>query len=262
MRRRNYFSLLFFLPAVCALLPFCRTSPTAESRQNYATYYNTEEKMLRPKYVLYNVTDSMSRLYFMISSSDLLYVKNNGEDSYSARIMVSYTVHPVEFSKIVIDSGHVVMNDVAKRGESKQLAGTIDMDVVGNNNYYLEVAFRDLNKATLSYSLIYLDHKGSASRNNFLATSKGTDVPLFRNYVDSGETFTLHYYKPGSAKIYGRYFANNSGPAPPPYAMDVQRGALPQPDSTWIVDIDRNPDITLKREGWYLFSTDLNAQTG
>jgi GWxTD domain-containing protein len=261
MTNKRLVLLFFFFATAGGLFFTCRTSPSPATRQNYATYYHTENKMLRPRYALYNMTDSATRLYFMVNSTDLLYTKNNGEDNYTARILVSYVVHPDGNSSLMTDSGHVVMNDVAKAGESKQLAAYMDMEITGNGKFIVEVSFRDLNKSVVSYNILYLDHRGAEARNNFLVTQTGTDLPLFKTYVDSGETVVLHYYKPG-IKIYARYFQNNSGPAPPPYSSDNNAAVIPQPDSAWIIDPVANPVLDLKKEGWYLFSTEMNATSG
>lgn len=260
MKKKSTYVLIFLLGILLAGWN-CRPTRPSVTRQNFATYYKPDEKMIRPQYTLYNVSDSLTRLFFSVNSTDLLYAKNNGDDNYTARIVVSYTVHPVEYSKLMIDSGHVVMSDVAQPGEKKLLASSMDMDVLNPGRYFLELSFRDLNKMTVSYAILYLDHRGGDSQNNFLLTSPGSETPLFRNYVDSGETFNLRYYKSNIKKFFVRYYKTKNSPALPPYALE--RPAPPAgPDSTWWIDLSANPEIRFDKTGCYRFNTDTVSSGG
>jgi GWxTD domain-containing protein len=266
-RKKLNFSLLSpaaFVVAIFSISFFCSCFSTSNSvtRQNFSGQYHPDEKILHPDYCLYNVTDSLTRLFFSINSADLLYTKNTGDDGFSARISISYIVHPIDYSKIVVDSGHVVMSDAGKPGDSKLLAAAVDMDVIGSGNYYLEVTFRDLNKATNSYELLYLDHRGKDSPNNFLVTGFQTPTPIFKNYVDAdNEIFAIHYYKPEVTRLFVRYFKNKSGPALPPYSYERKPSTF-FPDSTFWWDITPEMVQSLPKEGWYLFNTDTISTGG
>jgi GWxTD domain-containing protein len=236
----------------------CMRSTPSVTKQNFATYYKPEEKVLRPKYVLYNVTDSMSRLYFSINSEDLLYAKNGTEPNFTARIVLAYTVHPVDFPRQIVDSGRVVMTDAGTPGDKKLLAASVDMDVIISGRYFLDVSFRDLNKLVVSHDLIYLDHRTGNAQNNFLITQAGSETPLFRSYVDSTEDFNLQYYQKQVSKLFVRYYKNKSGPAQPPYATEKANPA-PKADSSWWIDISLRAPIRLRAEGFYRFSADTNS---
>lgn len=261
-RKNNRTKFLLACVLAALLITACRMhSPTAVSRQNLSSYYRTEEKMMRPKFSLFNVTDSMTRLYFTITSEELLYTKSGPADEFSAKILVSYTVHPVDFLKLITDSGHVVMNDVAKSGEKKQLAAFVDMDIIGNGRYVVEVAVRDLNKMTISYALLHLDHRGGNARNNFIATQPGTETPVFRSDLDSGEAFSIRYYDPNITRLFVHYYVNRDGPAPPPFAI-YKNEPRPKADSSWWVDISAQPSIRFDRKGYYRFTTDSATDGG
>src|SRR5688572_15696414 len=175
MKNKNGILLFVFASAIFALWN-CRTSsPNSVTRQNFATQYHSDQKVMRPNYVLYNVTDSMSRMYFSVNSNELLYQKNTYDAGYTARILLTYVVHPVAFPKILTDSGHVVLTDIGQPGISKLLASHVDMDIYDAGEFYLEVIFRDLNKMTASYELLYLDHSGKNARNNFLLTEENSE---------------------------------------------------------------------------------------
>ena len=252
----------FIFLSTAFLLWSCYTNPRSSiTRQNVAPQYYSEEKVLRPKYVLYNVTDSLTRLYFSINSNDLLYKSNSYDVGFTARILLSYVVHPVDCPKMIADSGHVVMSDVGTPGQSKLLAASTDMDILLPGKYYLEVTFRDLNKMSISYELLYLDHRGKNVRNNFLFTLDSSETPLFNNYVELNERFRIHYNNPLVAKFFVRYYKNKTGPAPPPFSLEKYNPTF-SPDSSWWMNIAPDHSISFKNEGWYTFNTDTISKDG
>ncbi|HET6992291.1 MAG TPA: GWxTD domain-containing protein, partial [Bacteroidia bacterium] len=155
----------------------------------------------------------------------------------------------------------VVMSDAGIPGQSKLLAASTDMDVFLPGEYYLEVTFHDLNKKTASYELLYLDHRGKNSSNNFLLTLDSSETPLFRNYVAQNEKFRIHYYNPLASKLFVRYYKNRSGPAPPPYSME-KRNYNFTADSSWWMNYSPTESISLNKEGWYTFTSDSVSTEG
>lgn len=252
-------SILFVFISAIFFLWNCRTSsPNSVTRQNFATQYHSDQKVIRPSYVLYNVTDSLSRMYFSVNSNELLYQKNTYDAGYTARILLTYVVHPVAFPKVLTDSGHVVLSDIGQPGISKLLASHVDMDIYDAGEFYLEVIFRDLNKMTSSYELIYLDHHEKNARNNFLLTEENSETPLFKSYVGKDEKFSIRYLSEQYSRIYVSYYRNTAGPALPPYST-AERRATPKPDSTWRMDVSPRDPVSLPLEGFYTFSVDSLA---
>jgi GWxTD domain-containing protein len=217
--------------------------------------------VLRPDYVLFNVTDSLTRMYFSVNSTSLLYQKNNYDEGYTARIGLTYIVHPVLYSKIITDSGRVVLSDAGQPGISKLLASHVDMDVYDPGEYYVEVIFRDMNKMTASYELLYLDHRGKNSRNNFLLTEENSNTPLFRSYVTQDEKFSIRYNSENFSHFYVSWYRNNAGPAAPPYS-NGDRKTNAHPDSTWRMDLTLHDPVNLPKEGFYIFSVDSASGAG
>ncbi|MEO5645022.1 MAG: GWxTD domain-containing protein [Bacteroidia bacterium] len=261
LKNKNIIVLLILSSAVFIAWS-CRTnSGTSVTRQNFASQYYSDQKVMRPEYVLHNVTDSMSRMYFSVNSSELLYQKNNYDEGYTARIILTYIVHPVAFPKILTDSGRVVLSDVGQPGVSKLLASHVDMDIYDTDEYYIEVIFRDLNKMTSSFELLYLDHSGKNARNNFLLTSENSDTPLYKTHIAKEEKFSIRYYSENFSVLYVSWYKNKTGPAPPPYSTNERHNSA-KPDSTWKINVTLHDAIELPNEGFYTFSIDSTSKTG
>lgn len=238
----------------------CRSYVVAP-HADYSTFYSPDKTKALPSFAVYNLNDSVSRLYFSVKSTDLLYERSNVSNQLTAHILVSFILHPIGESKTVSDSGHVVLNDVNESGLIKQLAGSLDFDAPAKGNYYLELTLRDLNKMTISYDLLMLDHNGPDARNNFIVTAPQSETPLFRNYVGQNETFSLRYNNPTTTRFFVKYFKNKSEAARPPYSIPVT-AILPAPDSTWSVDLSSSDTLRLDAEGSYVFCTSASATTG
>jgi GWxTD domain-containing protein len=259
--KRNNFHIVFILVPLAVFFWECRSYSGSVTRQNFATQYYNDQKVLRPDYVLFNVTDSLTRMYFSVNSSGLLYQKNNYDAGYSARIMLTYIVHPALYSKIITDSGRVVLTDAGQPGMSKLLASHVDMDIYDPGEYYLEIIFHDINKMTSSYELLYLDHRGKNSRNNFLLTEENSNTPLFHSYVEKDEKFCIRYNNENFSHFYVSWYRNTAGPAPPPYS-NSDRKTIAHPDSTWKMDLALHDAVNLPAEGYYIFSVDSSSGNG
>lgn len=256
----NKYSIILQVVVSVVALQCRRQTPTI-TRQNFAPYYAPDKKPLQPSYVVYNVSDSVSRLYFSVQSNDLLYARNEQENNYFARILLNYVVHPLNAKKFVADSGHVVMSDVNDPGVNKILAGAIDFDLTTPGKYFLELTFRDLNKMTISHNILYLDNSSVDAKNNFLITPAGSETPFFRNYLDSGELIAVRHRQPKVQALYFHYYKNEFGPAPPPYAA-LGPLPFPAPDSVWALHPSQAEAISLDRPGYYIISTSKDSRNG
>ncbi|GAB4145707.1 MAG: hypothetical protein Fur0041_20260 [Bacteroidia bacterium] len=239
----------------------CRSASPAVTRQNFAPYYTPDKKPLNPSYFIFNPNERLSRLYFIVDAADLLYAKNNNDENYTARVMLNYILHPITNVKAIADSGQIVLDDIGVPGQQKKLAGSIDIDVPVEGRYFVEINFRDLNKATLSHAIMYLDHSNINASNNFLTTYPGTETPLFRNYVDPGESFSIRHRDPSVQKILVRYFKPKDSPAPPPYAS-IGKFPAPVADSSWTITTQEARNISFRAKGQYVFSISESMYDG
>lgn len=228
---------------------------------DFSTSYTPEKTKAMPQYVVHNLNDSVSRLYYTVKSSDLLYERSTIDNKLTAHILVLYVLHPVENQRQITDSGHVVMNDVNESGTAKNVSGYIDFDVHGDGDFFVEVTLRDLNKMSVNYELIYIQHTGRDAGNNFLLTSPASETPLFRNYVAKDETFSLRHNDANVTKLYVAWYKNVAGPARPPYAMPVAVLEV-LPDSIYTIELCAGCSLALPAEGYYLFTTTAERKNG
>lgn len=206
-----------------------------------------------PRYVIHNQNDSVSRLYFAVKPTDLLFQRSNVNNQLLANFKVEYIVHPVSNPKTISDSGYVVFNNLAQ-SSAEWIYGYTDFDIPrGDGEYFVDVVLRDLNKMNTAYDMLYLSHTGRDAANNFVLMEPSSTTPIYGNSVGADQAFSIQYVDPTITKLYVTYYKNTSEAARPPYALTV--ATLPvQGDSSWVIDITLS-HLVLLDEGYYRFST-------
>jgi GWxTD domain-containing protein len=247
--------------ALISLIISCyqRTYVPARTR-DFSVASTKDRSRPLPRYVLQNLNDSVSRLYYAVKESDLLFQRSNVTNEMQANIKVDYIVHPLNAPKAITDSGYVVISNIAQLN-NEWIYGYADFDVpAGDGEYFIDVTLRDLNKMSITYDMLYLSHSGKDAANNFILTEPNSQTPLYSNVVAKDQEFTLRYIDPSVTKIYVRYFQNTAEAARPPYALPVATMPV-MADSNWIIDITQAPVLKLDAPGYYTFST-LQANEG
>ncbi|MGL5891591.1 MAG: GWxTD domain-containing protein, partial [Bacteroidia bacterium] len=246
--------------AAVAVLSTCHTGIPAVSRQNQAGFYDPQAELLRADFVMHNETPSTSRLYFRVNAAQLLYVRPLNSNIYSAKLLLSYILHPRNSQTTVADSGHIVLTDEGTPGESKLLSGSVAMRIKQPGQFTVEVSLRDLNKMTVHSELLFLDQESKDAAQQFLLSTQGSAVPLFRSHADTSEMLQLRC-PTGAKRILVRHFAPYTGPAAPPFLIS----ALPETakaDSTWWLETDSLIAFRATRTGRYTFHTSETSKSG
>jgi GWxTD domain-containing protein len=252
--------IAFFSCAALLLLCTCRSGIPAVSRQNQAGFYDPQAELLRADFVMHNESPATSRLFFRVNASQLLYTRPLNSTVYSAKLLLSYILHPRNSHTTVADSGHVVLTDEGTPGESKLLSGSIAMRIRQPGQYTVEVSLRDLNKMTVRSELLFLDQETKDAAQQFLLTEPGSSVPLFRAYSDTGELLQLRCPE-GEKRIQVRRYPAVSGPAAPPFLITAAPETA-KPDSSWWLNTDSLLLFRATRTGRYSFHTSESSKSG
>jgi len=242
--------------AFSLLLIFSCGTSSRLSNQDLAWMYRNDGGM-HPQYSVYNPAPNLSRLYFKLSSSELLYTRENGE--FTAQLLLLYVLRDDEDRRLVVDSGHVLLRDIGDF--EKQIAGQADIKAPDGRRYLLEVSLRDLNKKAMVIHEMPLN-KLPGARSYFTLSAPGSTLPLFRNTVDSGENFILRHDVRAGAPLYVRCFFRKTPPPPLPHAFVPPPAYGLQHDSLFRLDPQRDTLLRLNRQGVYFIQPDTAARQG
>lgn len=245
-----------FLLAV--ILSSCATGSKL-SNQNLSYIYNPELQELHPQFKVVNLKDSVTRLFFNIDASELLYTKKQDEKEFSANFTVTYSLIPNFEAREVMDSGSFAFEDRLEKPNSKDMISFVDFDTPHNSHYIVKASIIDLNRNQMAKSFIDADNSTINSRNNFYLKRKGADYPLFNQYLSDDE-YALYHRDKRIDSFYGRYYRLNFPLAAPPFAIINPKPFEFADDS--LFKVQAGDQLKLRSEGIYHFQTDTGNYDG
>ncbi len=243
---------------IALILSSCSTGSKL-SNQNLSYIYNPELDELHPQFKVVNVKDSVSRLFFKIDATELLYTKKQGDTDFSANFTVSYQVIPAFEAREVLDSGSFVFEDRVEKPGSKDIISYLDFDSPYNGTYLVKAAVTDLNRNQIAKSFIEVDNSTINSRNNFYLKKKDADYPLFNLFLDEND-YALYHKNKNVKTFMVRYYRINYPLAPPPFAIVNPKPFEFNADS--LFTLQAGETVKLRSEGIYHFQVDSSDYEG
>jgi len=246
----------------------CFTS-TKISNQNLSYIYWNESSILHPKFIVFHLSDSISRLYYSINSKELLYSKEDGTQEFSAAFAISFKLYPSLESKELLDSASLKIDvpayenpDLAgnmpayvhdysyqpRSRSGKEIVGHIDFNSKLSKTYLLEVKVLDIKRNQMAKTFINVDKRTNYNRQNFLTylsdpptkkagrqvESQVKETPVFRNTLRSQEPFTVRFNDPDISTLFVKYYKRPFPIALPPFSLQGQKSFRYDQDSSFV----------------------------
>lgn len=229
------------------------------SNQNLSYIYNPELEALHPQFKVVNVKDSLSRLFFKIDATELLYTKKQGNDEFSSNFTISYQLIPAFESSEVLDSGSFVFEDRVEKPLAKDIISYVDFDTPTNGQFLVKAALTDLNRNQMAKAFIDVNHSTANSRSNFYLKKNNAEYPLFNQFLNEGD-YSLYHKNKSVTKFMVRYYRINYPIAPPPFAIVNPKPFEYSADSLFTVKAGET--LNLYSEGIYHFQVDSSNYEG
>jgi GWxTD domain-containing protein len=211
---------------------------------------------------VFHRTGTTSELYFKINSKELLYSRQAGQGTFSARIALQYRLISSYETKDIIDSATVIMTDSFSNAP-KDITGKIDLNATFTNTYILQIGFTDMNRDVTNETFISVDKLGHNTRQNFIVLSATNKTPIFRDNLGREEKIHIKYRTPGETmhvRYYHRYF-----PLPaPPFSNGNTIPFEYTADSLFVLRLDDRDTtgINFNKEGFYHIQPDTASKDG
>lgn len=247
-------SLTFFISS-------CSTSTPAVNSQNLSYLYKDQQHILHPQYLVFHRTNTISELHFKINSNELLYSKQTGSETFSARISIHYRLISSYETKDIIDSATVVLTDVFSNS-SKDIIGKMDFNATFTNTYLLQIDLTDQNRNVVSKSFININKLDHTARQNFILLSTENKIPLFK-YTIGNKKFLIRHRTPG-AKFFVRYYRREFPLPAPPFAISNTTPFEYRADSLYAFQLNENDTggYAFGKPGFYHLQVDTNTTEG
>jgi GWxTD domain-containing protein len=223
---------------------------------------------LHPEYIVYHSSDSITKVFFRLKCSELLYVKySKNIDVLVARGKIKYLLSPSYASTQIADSSSIYFVDTLKKNGLRTdiITGSFDIKMKYDQVLVCEVSLFDLNRGTDALSMMLLNKKTKKTRQNYFVQSSKDSLFLGQNYVTNDDLLSIKYDKPlAGGKLFVKYYLGEYLLPPPPFSYQDRKPLNFVPDSIFSVDLNSQSEINirLKKRGIYHFVTDTSEMEG
>jgi GWxTD domain-containing protein len=226
--------------------------------KNMAQNYQQESVLVRPEFTLQHINDSVSRLYFSVNSSELLYSRELGSDTFKTAIRVSYNFIKSFDSELVLDSGKIIIKDQMIELVDKKIHGSIDVKTKATSGI-LYITAMDLVRNYDYTDFIRVKRESGKGRQDFaLFDDRGNR--LYSPYLRPGKKVIIHHREIESHDLIVRYYNRDFPTAAPPYVITNQKSFDYRADSIFLVKL--GDTITIPDLGFYHLQLDSNQAAG
>jgi GWxTD domain-containing protein len=213
---------------------------------------NPDSDLLEVNAVAYHKKDSLSILFLQIKNDHLLYKRPDTSLAFYAELHVSYRLFNEENTHQIIDSSSLRMID--RSGPEtvvlKSLHHTFSLPTQKGKGYVLELEVLDVNKKTRYETKLNINRQSEFSPQNFLVTLNDT-VSYTNNFLKRQKVM-VRFANPAISKVTVSCYVKEFGPALPPFSVKENTETLPQPDSSFTMDLNTNSfNLTMPEKGFY-----------
>lgn len=251
----RFLKLCFFI-LLFTLLGCSSSQPRTSSSK---TFDNTEYN-LEPLFRVYHDAQSTSKVYFQINSKELLYTRQFGSTDFSSRVNIYWELTSDKITDI-LDSAVITMVDINNTNEQKILRGDFQIKAPFGKITYLAIKVRDLNKNVTHSETITIDKATKFGSQFFLPKYKTGEI-FFKEYVSSKDTLVLFCKSTG--KLFVNHYKREFSLAPPPFATNTSKPFDYKPDSSFIIEEDKEHKFLVPelKKGFFHFRADTSSKTG
>lgn len=241
------YALLFVV-----VLSNCSGSSTTSTGSNYM--YDDRVKEINPSYCVYHKNDTLSELYFMVKSNELLYVRENVSQPFQATVKIVYSIYDTRKQKVLVDSATNLLVDTKTSTAVKSITGKIPLKIKQGSLSVIKIESYDINKRVKSVDIIDINKVTTDTRQYFLLTKTNNEI-CFDNYFSQSETLSLKSDFNNDADIVVNYYESRFDMAKPPFADNTDETELKNlPDSVLFNSlINGSTTFSLFNQGIYDF---------
>ncbi len=260
MKKAGIFGFIFSL--VIALAGCF--SENKVSVQNISNQYRNDLHYLHPEYSLYHLNDTVSLLYFKIDESELLYIRRNQADSFSASVKIVSKVTESYDADFLLDTNSLTLNFTSSTNTKREYAvGSIPIKLKAGNTHLITITTLDLVSRKSETTFITADKSNPSSDQNFVVRDPANGYIIFTRSIDSTTTYAISYSKPVT-QFYVNYYSRSFPVAAPPFSIIEPKPFIYKPDSSFVIKAASSGValLTLKGTGFYHIQVDTNTHYG
>jgi GWxTD domain-containing protein len=214
---------------------------------------------------VHHVSEEQSRVYYKLSTRDLLYKSDGTGGPFHAVVRISYESYEAFGSKVLLDSASTIIDDESlDPNEDKELIGSMDLRRKDRRSFVLKIMARDLNRDLQSTVFLRVEKDGLGTRQYFMPVDTLHGLPLFTDHFKGG-TVRVRCERCAGRELQGAYFkARTTLPAPVFTTSASNTPPSTAPDSTFQVTVDKEGlfSLDLSRPGIHQLRSDTGLNAG
>lgn len=227
--------------------------------QSGGASFQSKVKELNPNFLVYHHKQDSSQLYFELNARELLYVRENVSQPFTANITLNYQLFGGKNNKELIDSATNSLIDKKTSSANKRIIGKIPLAISSNTNYKLKVTAVDLNKKIKYEEIILVDKTNKSNQQYFLIYNQEGEVFFDLNFT-ANESIIVESNLNNSSANYIGYYTSDASIAKPPFAD--QQGTYNfaiTPDSIIpLAFVGNKASFTINKPGNYILKSANN----
>ncbi|MCK5824064.1 MAG: GWxTD domain-containing protein [Ichthyobacteriaceae bacterium] len=248
--------IIFLITILSFIINSCSTGGGASYIDT--SNINNEKQMWNPAYRAYNLSNDTTRIYFIIPTDDILYVRNPKTSLYEAKTEIKYNAVNLETNNID-DSGSVLINKNSKTIPKNPLIGYFDIKIKAEHKYVVNILLTDNQRKKNYPNLITIDKSRIGTADDFLVIDSTNNIS-FLNYTSNNSKLKVKSRRVKTKNIFiTRYIADEGFPLPA-YIVSDKIKYTPIKDTVYSIDISK--PITLSKTGIYVISSEIKINNG
>jgi GWxTD domain-containing protein len=243
---------------VAAFATGCGSSAPMSKRDNFSYLYGKGGSQMPMQARVHHTSPGQSRVYYKLSTKDLLYKSDGGGGPFHAVVRISYESYDAFGSNVLLDSASTIIDDESNDPlEDKELIGSMDLRRKEHRSFVLKIMARDLNRDQQSTVFLRVDKDDAGSRQYFMPVDTAHGLPLFSDHFKSG-TARVRCESCAGRSLTVQHLPGNQTLPPPVFNTSSSISTSAAVDSTFHVTVNSDGLFTmdLSLPGTYRIATD------
>lgn len=242
-------------------LPSCRSIDAYNSKPAANVAFAGENSAVEVDVFAYHVNDSLTRIYYKISTDNLMFKRMDSSQTFYADVYIACKLIPDINSRTIIDSiSQYVTKRFPENGESKAIEGSFGLKLKETPFAYLDFWFIDKNKNLKHVKPISIVKRNRMVEQNYLLYLK--DGLAFKNTFYANEDVRLVSDQNKGKTVEIDCYFKDFGIALPPFSNQKPDELKYKPDSVFSLVLDDKAMISMPKAGFYHIRSDLQNNDG
>ncbi len=256
MKKHQIILLIIFL-----ITSSCLTQKPQRTKIN-ASEYNPSSYVLHPKFKIFHISDSYSKLYLKIFTSELRFSSANEDKENRAEIKVAYKIKPSVKSNNILDSAKTRIR-IKKTENQTSLISFFKIKNFPLEHYIVEINLVDIYANKKSHSFVRINNSGDDNEQYYLSLKAQNKKPLFKEYFNLNDSILIMHKNSLSDKFKIIHFPVNFPPAQEPYLTSENQSLRLKPDTFWYEKAQLGKiSFKTRKRGLYIIKADTTKNKG